>query len=66
MSAPDVMVIGAGIVGCSIALELSGRGAKVTLLERAVPGAARAGGQKYAPDTYGAWMGMNDDEGGDA
>ena len=32
----------------------------------AVPGAARAGGQKYAPDTYGAWMGMNDDEGGDA
>lgn len=39
MSAPDVIVIGAGVIGCSIALELSARGAKVTLLERSVPGA---------------------------
>ncbi|MFN9813347.1 MAG: glycine oxidase ThiO [Deltaproteobacteria bacterium] len=39
MSAPDVIVVGAGIVGSAVALERSVRGAKVTLLERSVPGA---------------------------
>jgi glycine oxidase len=34
-----VVVIGAGIMGCGSALELAKRGARVTLLERAVPGA---------------------------
>lgn len=34
-----VIVIGAGIMGCCAALELAKRGAKVVLLERAVPGA---------------------------
>lgn len=35
----DVLVIGAGVMGCAIAWELSRRGAKVTVLERSVPGA---------------------------
>jgi glycine oxidase len=35
----DVVVIGAGVMGCASALALARRGAKVTLLERAVPGA---------------------------
>jgi glycine oxidase len=39
VSSPDVIVIGAGIVGSAVALELATRGAKVTLLERSVPGA---------------------------
>ncbi|MFO0664510.1 MAG: glycine oxidase ThiO [Polyangiaceae bacterium] len=34
-----VIVVGAGIMGCATALELEARGAEVTLLERAVPGA---------------------------
>ncbi len=34
-----IALIGAGIVGCSTALSLASRGAAVTLLERAVPGA---------------------------
>jgi glycine oxidase len=34
-----VVVIGAGVMGCASALALARRGARVTLLERAVPGA---------------------------
>jgi glycine oxidase len=34
-----VVVIGAGVMGCASALALAKRGARVTLLERAVPGA---------------------------
>ena len=34
MSAPDVVVVGGGVVGCAIALELTRRGAAVTLFER--------------------------------
>lgn len=36
---PDVVVVGGGLVGCSIALRLSDRGLRVTVLERSVPGA---------------------------
>mgnify|MGYP003349846074 FL=1 len=35
---PRIAVIGAGIVGCSIALELRKRGADVTLVDRDAPG----------------------------
>ena len=34
-SSPDVLVIGGGVIGASIAFELAGRGLSVTLLERA-------------------------------
>ena len=39
MSAPDIVIIGAGVAGCSIARALALRGLSVTVLERAVAGA---------------------------
>src|SRR5688572_26550702 len=36
---PDVVIVGAGIIGSAIALELSRRGVRTEVLERAVPGA---------------------------
>jgi glycine oxidase len=38
-SPPTVLIVGAGIMGTSIALELARRGHQVTLLEKAIPGA---------------------------
>lgn len=38
-----VLVVGAGVIGCAIALELARAGCRVTLLERAVPGAEASG-----------------------
>ena len=38
-SASDVIIVGAGIVGCTIALRLAKAGLSVTVLERSVPGA---------------------------
>src|SRR5512135_2786024 len=35
----DVVVIGAGVQGCSVALRLAQAGRKVLVLERAIPGA---------------------------
>lgn len=35
----DVLVIGAGVMGCAVAFELARRGSRVTVLERSVPGA---------------------------
>jgi sarcosine oxidase len=40
----DVAVIGAGIVGLSTAYALRGRGASVTVYDRAVPGSGQSGG----------------------
>jgi sarcosine oxidase subunit beta len=42
---PDVVVVGAGVVGLSIAFHLSQRGASVTVLERAGIGAGASGVQ---------------------
>jgi glycine oxidase len=39
MTTTDVVVVGAGLQGCSVALRLAEAGAKVTVLERAIPGA---------------------------
>lgn len=38
MEQPDIIIVGAGIIGVSLALELRTRGASVTILERAMPG----------------------------
>ena len=38
MSVPDVIIVGAGIIGTSIALELRRRGADVLILDRGEPG----------------------------
>lgn len=39
MSSPTVLVVGGGIIGCSIAFELCRVGARVTVVERSNPGA---------------------------
>jgi glycine oxidase len=52
----DVLVIGAGIIGCASALALAKRGAKVRVLEQRVPGAgasSAAAGVLAAQDTHG-------------
>jgi glycine oxidase len=36
---PDVVVVGAGVMGCAVALRLCQRGAAVTIIERGIPGA---------------------------
>ncbi len=41
-AAPDVAVVGAGVVGLCCALALAERGAKVVLLDRGLPGAANS------------------------
>jgi glycine oxidase len=39
MSSPDVVVVGAGVMGCAVALRLRQQGASVTVIERGIPGA---------------------------
>jgi glycine oxidase len=48
---PDILVVGAGIVGCAVAYELAGRGASVSILDdRPVgAGATQASGGMLAP-----------------
>lgn len=38
MGAPDIIIVGAGIIGVTLALEMRERGASVTVLEHATPG----------------------------
>lgn len=39
MNSPEVIVVGGGVMGCSVALELARRGLRTLVLERSVPGA---------------------------
>jgi glycine oxidase len=39
----DVLIVGAGVIGCALARELVGRGAAVTVIERGEPGAEASG-----------------------
>ena len=39
----DVLIVGAGVIGCALARELAGRGAAVTVIERAEPGGEASG-----------------------
>ncbi|WP_164003119.1 FAD-dependent oxidoreductase, partial [Pyxidicoccus caerfyrddinensis] len=39
MRVSDVIIVGGGIMGCGIALRLRQAGARVTVLERSIPGA---------------------------
>ncbi len=44
MSSPrSVLIVGGGVIGCSLGRELARRGASVTVLERAAPGAEASG-----------------------
>lgn len=47
----DVAVVGAGIIGCSLARQLAGRGARVCLIDRTAPGqeASQAAAGMLAP-----------------
>lgn len=54
----DVVVIGAGVMGCASALSLAKRGVKVRVLERSVPGAEAS---SAAAGVLGAQMESHDD-----
>ena len=51
----DVVVIGAGVIGVSVAVELARRGAKVTIVESEWPGAGTS-------STSYAWVNSNSKE----
>jgi glycine oxidase len=59
---PDVIVVGAGVMGCAVALRLAQRGLHVTIIERGIPGAeassAAAGilGPQWESDGPGALL----------
>ncbi len=61
-AAPDVAIVGAGVMGCAIALRLAQAGLAVTVIERGIPGAeassAAAGilGPQWESDAYGPLM----------
>ncbi len=59
-ASPDVVVIGGGVIGCSIALRLAQAGVKVTVIERQQPGqeASSAAAGMIAPQGE---MGEHDD-----
>jgi glycine/D-amino acid oxidase-like deaminating enzyme len=59
---PDVVVVGAGIVGASIAYHAAQRGCAVTLVDRASPASGVTGGSfAWIGDAPGSWPGGSDD-----
>lgn len=54
---PRVVVVGAGIVGASIAYHLARRGTQVTLVERARPGSGATGSSFGWIGRHGRWRG---------
>jgi glycine oxidase len=55
----DVLIVGAGVIGCSLARELAGRGLSVTVIERGEPGgeASSAAAGLLAPQAEGLGRG---------
>src|SRR5262249_7896861 len=53
MTRPDVLIVGGGVIGCSVAYELAKEGLRVTLLERAglCAGASGANGALIWPQS---------------
>jgi len=51
MAAPDVLIVGGGVIGCAVAYELATRGVRVCLVERAgiCSGASGANGSLIWP-----------------
>jgi len=53
MSRPDVVIVGAGVIGCATAWELVKSGLKVTVIEKGRPGceSSNASAGMLAPET---------------
>lgn len=61
MPAPDVLIIGGGVIGCAVAYELAGRGLHVRLLERGglCSGASGANGSLIWPQAMKRGIGLD-------
>lgn len=61
MTSPDVVIVGGGVIGASVAYSLSGRGASVVLLDASTPGratSASAGGLWPLGESLGLGCGV--------
>jgi glycine/D-amino acid oxidase-like deaminating enzyme len=54
-SKPKIVVIGGGIIGCSIDWQLARKGAKVTLIERGQPGEEASGAATRPSHSAASW-----------
>ena len=60
-SAPDVLIVGGGVIGCAVAYELAGHGLRVRLLERGglCSGASGANGALIWPQAMKRGIGLD-------